>query len=144
MTTIDAKPFLESYYLANTPDYLLTQLLSNPRLSSIAAQSSVEDLIQAIKDSDAMREPTTLDKVAGYAALVALLSKVPAASQTHLNDWKPTNLRWAPSLIAEWDMFRKPTSFQSMNFATNIPTSAVTSTSSSSSIASYSFPDSDQ
>jgi hypothetical protein len=49
------------------------------------------------------------DFLKGYVALLALLHLNDQTVTDELRLWSPTRLSWVPSLLAEWDSMRRPT-----------------------------------
>lgn len=106
MSQIDASPFLEDFFLANTPGYLLRKTLENPRLQDVLGQFSDDDLDEIVKRSD-KPNATSSESVAGYVALIALLKRGGQSAVDRFSLRTPVHLKWAPAIVAEWDSARQ-------------------------------------
>jgi hypothetical protein len=104
----DVAPFLEDYFLANTPAYLLRKTLQNPRLESALAAFQNGELVELIDAAD-KADATAAECVAGYVALVGLMKRNAVSLLNNLRLRTPAYLLWLPALIAEWDDTRVAT-----------------------------------
>jgi hypothetical protein len=102
----DVTPFLDDYFLANTPAYLLRKTLENPRLDDSISAFQDGELVELIDEAD-KANASSAECVAAYVALIGLMKRnaVPLLNSLRLRT--PAYLRWLPPLVAEWDETRR-------------------------------------
>lgn len=103
--------FLDSYYLANTPSFLLSRVLANTYLHDIIAYNDTNKLNAILRDGDRLNASLD-DHASAYVALIALL--VGGNLPKELSLWTPNVLRWVPEIVSEWNA-RAVTSVQVEN-----------------------------
>ena len=123
MNSNDALPFLDDFYLANTPGYLLRKTLTNPRIEEILTRYSDSQLEEAVYSYD-RDSASSAEQAAGYVALIALLKRGSQSAIDRFSLWTPTHLTWAPALISEWDATRRPMSHTVFNFGATVVSAA--------------------
>ncbi|HSZ07830.1 MAG TPA: hypothetical protein VK794_04800 [Steroidobacteraceae bacterium] len=119
MNSNDVLPFLEDFYLANTPGYLLRKTLANPRLEEILSRYTDSELEEAVHAYDT-NSATSAERAAGYVALIALLKRGSQGAIDRFSLWTPNYLAWASALISEWDAARRATTWTTLNYAPTI------------------------
>jgi hypothetical protein len=103
---IDVTPFLEDYFLANTPAYLLRKTLENAHLDGSLAPFQDGELVELIDAAD-KANASSAECVTAYVALIGLMKRNAVSLLNSLRLRTPAYLRWLPSLIAEWDDTRR-------------------------------------
>jgi hypothetical protein len=118
MNDADVEPFVDAYVIANTPEFLLVKILSNPVFDSLTARFTTEQLFEVLENANrAAGSPSDLLK--GYVALVGLFKAAEKSEDVRerLRSWAPTRLRWAPAMLTYWDELRSPTTVSRLAFA---------------------------
>jgi hypothetical protein len=118
---LDVSPFLDDYFLANTPAYLLRKVLENSSLDKALSEYQDGELVGLIDDAD-RADAGSIECVAGYVALIGLMKRnsVPLLNALRLRT--PAYLRWMPMLLAEWDDTRRADNNVALSFKSDIRT----------------------
>jgi hypothetical protein len=120
----DATPFLDDYFLANTPAYLLRKVLQNPHLDESLRAFQNGELVELIDQAD-KANATSAECVAAYVALIGLAKRNAVSCLNSLRLRTPAYLKWLPSLIAEWDETRRADNSVELKFKSQIRTEIV-------------------
>lgn len=105
---INIEAVAEVYLLANTPAYLYRQLQKHDAVHWLARNIGASELLKECRRIASMKERSLTDVAGAYAALVALLNKMPGPTDELLRTLGSLDLDWAPNIVA---MFRaKPVS----------------------------------
>jgi hypothetical protein len=107
--------FLNDFFLANTPGYLLRKTLANPRLNSVLDEHTDAELEQVLYASD-VADALPSQQALGYVALIALLKRGNRDAVERMRQCPLANLRWASPIVAEWEAARNATNLQTVQF----------------------------
>jgi hypothetical protein len=110
---MDISYFLDDFFLANTPGYLLRKTLANPRLDSVLDEHTDAELEQLVSTSDSA-DALPSQQALGYVALIALLKRGNNGAVERIMQRTLSNLRWVPSIVAEWEAARNATTYQTV------------------------------
>jgi hypothetical protein len=82
------------YLLASTPGFLLRKFRHSALLESIAADNSVDDLLEAIDELASREEHTPRDVALAYGYLIALTLKPLLVTSEKVRAWGFGRLEW--------------------------------------------------
>ena len=141
ITDQEVTRFIESYMLSNTPEFLLRRFLANPTLSIIVHRHSIDELLATVRHVNSESDGSVTELTRGYIALIALLVSADQKSMDILRLRDSRQLRWLAALVASWDRLRKPTSTESVSFASVLEADDSVRASASTSAVNIAFPE---
>jgi hypothetical protein len=107
-----ASYFSDDFFLANTPSYFARKTRENPRLREVLEKYSTDELEAAICAGSAP-SATSLEIVAAYVALIALLQSGDERTLARLRATPPAGLKWFGAFLDDWNRHAYPATFKS-------------------------------